>query len=151
MIKKVILGKKSFRVEKFEKEVSRQLSSLLFTTYNLEIVVSYVHASNDLRSARIHLYRPMQTERENEMLESGLRNLYLRSHTAEEWVKFFSIDNLKKCILQVLQFYNKDIAHNLSTKMRFRYIPELFFKYDETYYGGETIDVTEVEMEEVQN
>lgn len=148
---KMIFKKTNFRVERFEKNVSRQMSSLLFSHYNLEVVVSYVHASADLRSARIYLYRPLRSEKEKQVLEKGLRDLFVLKHSAEEWVKFFSIEKLNVCILKVLQLYNKDIAHNLAQKMRFRYIPELFFKFDKTYFPGEEIVVAELEEEEVHN
>lgn len=146
----MVLKKKNFRVERFEKNVSRNLSPLFFNHYNLEVVVSYVHATADLRSARVHLYRPLRSDHEKKILENGLRNLYLRKFSAEEWVKFFSIEKLNYCILKVLQLYNKDITHNLAQKMRFRYIPELFFKFDESYFPAEALELTHLDEENIQ-
>lgn len=131
-IKRSILKKNSFRVEKFQAELMRNLSILLHDVYNLpELSIAYVVAAPDFRSVKVFISSLISLESEKQKIFDSLHDIFLQKFNEEKWSQIIKQKSFKQFVLDVLQIFSDDISYNLVHSMSCRRAPELFFKFNE--------------------
>lgn len=138
---KIPLKRPSFRTARFGKELQRHLSSLLIDHYALHISIARLVVSSDMRHIKIFLQKPFDVQSEQDSLRDVLFDLYIgRGNNIKQWSLLIETSNdLGETLLNILQILIPEIKVSIARNVRCRFVPELAFELDNTFYPLEIL------------